>query len=93
MLFLRKPIDPCQEKIQRKRKLAYERPYPTQSTLIGGKNQAKFEKDCVSRNGHRIIIAQPNLMILASFSSAEDALFNDSKYMYIYIYIYIFFYR
>ena len=51
------------------------------STLIGRKNQAKYENDCVSRNGHKIKIAQPNSMILVSFSFAEDALFNDvSKY-------------
>ena len=37
-------------------------------------NQAKFENDCISRNGHRIKITQPNLMILVSFSSAENAL-------------------
>ena len=47
--------------------------------LIGRKNQAKFENDCVSRNGHRIKTTQPNSMILVSFSSAEDALFNDVK--------------
>ena len=29
--------------------------------------------------GHRIKITQPNLMILVSFSSAEDALSNDVK--------------
>ena len=47
------------------------------SPLIGRKNPAKFENDCISRNGHRIKITQPNLMILVSFSSAEDALSND----------------
>ena len=49
------------------------------STLIGRKNQAIFENECVSRNGHKIKITQPNSMILVSFSSAEDALFNDIK--------------
>ena len=49
------------------------------SSLIGRKNQAKFENDCVSRNGHRIKITQPNSMILLSISSAEDALTNDVK--------------
>ena len=49
------------------------------SLLIGHKYQAKFENDSVSRNGHRIKITQPNSMILVSFSSAEDALFNDVK--------------
>ena len=49
------------------------------SSLIGPKNQAKFENDCVSRNGQRIKITQPNSMILVSFSFAEDALFNDVK--------------
>ena len=48
------------------------------SLLIGRKNQAKFD-DCISRNGHKIKITQPNLMILVSFSSAEDALSNDVK--------------
>ena len=33
------------------------------SSLIGRKNQAKFENDCVLRNGHRIKITQPNSMI------------------------------
>ena len=42
------------------------------STLIGRKNQAKFENDCISSNWHRIKITQPNSMILVSFSSAED---------------------
>ena len=49
------------------------------SSLIGCKNQAKFENDCISRNGHRIKITQPNSTILVSFSSAEDALSNDVK--------------
>ena len=49
------------------------------STLIRRKNQAKFEYDSVSRNGHKIKITQPNSMILVSFSSAEDVLFNDVK--------------
>ena len=47
------------------------------STLIGCKNQANCENDCVSRNGDRIKFTQQNLLILVSFSSAEDALFND----------------
>ena len=47
------------------------------SSLIGRENQAKFENDCVSRNGHRIQITQPNSMILVSFSCAEDALLID----------------
>ena len=51
------------------------------SSLVGRKNQAKFENDCISRNGHRIKITQPNLMILVSFSSEEDALSNDVKYI------------
>ena len=49
------------------------------SSLIGRKNPAKFENDCISRNGHRIKITQPNLMIYVSFSSAEDVLSNDVK--------------
>ena len=49
--------------------------------LIGRKNQAKFENDSVSRNGHKIKITQPNSTILVLFSSAEDALFNDVKSM------------
>ena len=47
--------------------------------LVGRKNQANFENDCISRNRHRIKITQPNLMILVSFSSGEDALSNDVK--------------
>ena len=43
------------------------------------KNPAKFENDCISRNGRRIKSTEPNLMILVSFSSAEDALSNDVK--------------
>ena len=49
------------------------------SSLIGRKNQGKFENDSISRNGHGFKITQPNLMILVSFSSAEDALSNDVK--------------
>ena len=49
------------------------------SSLIGRKNQAKFENDCMSRSGHRFKITQPNLMIWVSFSSADDALSNDVK--------------
>ena len=49
------------------------------SSLIGRKNQAKFENDCISRNGHRFQTPQPTLMILVSFSFAEDALSNDVK--------------
>ena len=49
------------------------------SSLIGRKNQAKFENDCVFKKGHRIKITQPNSMILVSFSSVEDALFSDVK--------------
>ena len=44
------------------------------SSLIGRKNQAKFENGCVLRNCHRIKITQPNSMIVVSFSSVEDAL-------------------
>ena len=33
----------------------------------------------ISKNGHRIKIIQPNLMILVSFSSAEEVLSNDVK--------------
>ena len=39
-----------------------ERFFRHNSSLIGGKNQAKFENDCISRSGHRFKIAQPNLM-------------------------------
>ena len=46
------------------------------SSLTGLKNPAKFENDCISRNGHGIKTNQPNFMILVSFSSAEDALSN-----------------
>ena len=33
------------------------------SSLTGCKNRAKFENDCISRNGHSIKITEPNLMI------------------------------
>ena len=36
------------------------------------KISSEFENDSVSKNGHKIKITPPNLMILASFSSAED---------------------
>ena len=42
------------------------------SSVAGRKNSAKFENDCISRNGHRIKFTQPNLMILVSFSSTEN---------------------
>ena len=46
------------------------------SSLIGPKNPAKFENDCISRS---VLCTQPNLTILISFSSAEDVLSNDVK--------------
>ena len=49
------------------------------SSLIGRKNQAKFENDYISRNGHGFKITQPNWMIFVSFCFAEDALSNDAK--------------
>ena len=49
------------------------------SSLIGRKNTAKFENYCISRNGHKIKITQPNFMILVSFPFAEYALSNDVK--------------
>ena len=67
-----KPIDPWQQK-------KHHTVHIHHSSLIGRKNQAKFENDCISRNGHRINITQPNLMILVSFSSAEDVFSNDVK--------------
>ena len=51
------------------------------STFFGRKTQAKFENDCISRNGHRIKITQPDSMILVSFSSAEDVLSTDVNSM------------
>ena len=78
MVFLRKPVYPCQQKIQRKRKRAYE----SHSLHNLRSSVAKIMQNLkmtVSRNGHRFKIAQPNLIILVSFSSAEDALFNDVK--------------
>ena len=50
-------------------------------SLIGPKNPAKFENDCISRSVHRLQISQPNLTILVSFSSAEYVLSNDVKNM------------
>ena len=49
------------------------------SSLIGRKNPAKFENDCISRSGHRFKITQPNLMIFVSFFFVEDALSIDLK--------------
>ena len=49
------------------------------ASLIGCRNRAKFENDCISRSGHRFKITQTNLMILVSLSFAEDALSNDAK--------------
>ena len=73
---LGKPIDPCQQKKhgstgfpQSIMMKGYSR---HNSPLIGRKNQAKFENDRISRNGHRIKTTKPNLMIIVSFSSAED---------------------
>ena len=40
------------------------RPNPS---LIRRKNPAKFENDCISRNGRRIKSTEPNVMILVSF--------------------------
>ena len=47
-------------------------------SLIGLKNQAKFDNDCISRNAHRIklFIAQTNVIILVPFSSAEKSFTN-----------------
>ena len=47
------------------------------SSLISRKYQAKFENYCISRSGHWIKITPPNVMILVSFSSADNALSND----------------
>ena len=59
----------------------HERPFPTQFFPHRSQKSSKIWNDCVSRNGHRIKITQPNSMILVSFSSADDALFNDVKNM------------
>ena len=78
ILYFGKPIiDPRQQMIQRKRKtgiIIMKGHSRHNYSLIGRKNQAKFENDRVSRNGHFTL---PNSMILVSFSFAEDALFND----------------
>ena len=60
-------------------KTPYGRFVPHNSPLIRRKNPTKFENDRISRNGHIIKITQPNWMIKASFSSAEDAPSNDVK--------------
>ena len=49
------------------------------SSLIGLKNPAKFENDCISRSVHRFKITQTNLRILVSITSAEVVLYNDVK--------------
>ena len=81
---LGKPIDPCQQK--KNTVVQWDPPKHRlkghsrhNSSLIGRKNQAKFENDGLLRNGHRIKITQPNSMILVSFSSVENVLFNDVK--------------
>ena len=79
---LGKPIDPCHGNKRNTDQWASTNHHMEgfsrhNSSLIGRKNQAKFEHDCISRNGHRIKITQQNLMIFVSFSSAEDALSND----------------
>ena len=48
-------------------------------SLIGPKNPAKFENDCISRSVHKFKITQPNLTILVSFSSAENVLTDGVK--------------
>ena len=51
------------------------------SSLGRRQNRAKFENDRISRNGHRIKTTQSNLMILVSFSFADDVWSNDvNKY-------------
>ena len=78
-----KPIDPCFFCCHGSMgfpKTSYRRLFPRHnSSLIGRKNQAKFENDCILRNGPGIKVTQPNIMILVSFSSAEDALSNVKK--------------
>ena len=54
----------------------YGRFFPTQFLAHQSQISRVFENDCISRNEYRIKITQPNLMILVSFSSAEDALSN-----------------
>ena len=78
---LGKPIDPSQQKKHRfnwdsskHRMKGHSR---HNSSLIGRKYRVKFENDRISRNGHRIKTIQPNLMILVSFSFAEDVWSND----------------
>ena len=61
-------------------KTPYGRFVSTQFFAHRSKNPAKYENDRISRNGHdRIKITQPNLRILISYSSVEDALSNDVK--------------
>ena len=49
------------------------------SHLTGAKIERNSKNDIISRNGHRIKIIQPNLMIYVSFFPAEDALSNAMK--------------
>ena len=60
-------------------KTAYRRLFRHNSSLIGSKNQAQFENDCISRSRHRFEITQPKLMTLVSFSSAEEVISNAVK--------------
>ena len=66
MVFLRKTIDPCQQKIQRISGNGHfyeSHSLPNLRSSVA-KNLAKFENDCVLRNGHRIKILYLDLGII-----------------------------
>ena len=60
-------------------KTPYGRFVPPQFTADPSQKSNKIWKWTYFKNGHRIKITQPNWMIKASFSSAEDAPSNDVK--------------
>ena len=60
-------------------KTPYGRFVPTQFFAHRSQKSSEIWNDCISRNGHRIKITQPKLMILVSFSSAEYAWSYDMK--------------
>ena len=79
---LRKPIDPWQQMKHGSmgcHRTTYGRFVPTQFFSHRSPKSSEIWKWLISRSGPSFKITQPNLMILVSFSSAEDALANDVK--------------
>ena len=51
------------------------------------KNEEKIENDHVLRNDHRIKTTQPISMILVSFFSGDNVLFDDVKKKYLLLFL------